>query len=290
MKTLSRIAQKLDYCFYQIEKALILIAVSSMTLLVFFDVIQRTFSRPVGRTTQLLLYFLPKTNDPKTHKIVGYFGEGLFIGVSILFFFLALHTLRKRKAKKKEIKVKPWSGLAYVCIFWLLSFGLIKALLAFFPSGIPGAQKFALGFMMWAAFLGASVATRKKQHILLGALKKKVDPKIAPFFALLAGLTSGFFCFYLAFLGRGQFFVEYDDWKSAPGVGVFESLPIPLWVVTLALPISFALVGARFAVYGIADFAKGKVSEQDEQAHVSPDCNLDGSPLCPKAQSEGARA
>jgi len=136
----------------------------------------------------------------------------------------------------------------------------------FLLTGIPGAQKFALGFMMWAAFLGASVAVNQKRHLILGALKSKVNDNMAPYFALISGLVASGFCFYLGYLAFLQFQYEYADWVLADGVGVFEALPIPLWVVTLAIPTSLFIMATRFFAQGLF-VCLGFEQDAQQEAH-----------------------
>ncbi|MBM4380932.1 MAG: hypothetical protein FJ086_16775, partial [Deltaproteobacteria bacterium] len=58
MEKLGGAAKRLDDAVFQGERVLLLLSVSMMTILVTLDVLQRTFSRPVGKTEELLLALL----------------------------------------------------------------------------------------------------------------------------------------------------------------------------------------------------------------------------------------
>ncbi|OGQ26554.1 MAG: hypothetical protein A2138_19470 [Deltaproteobacteria bacterium RBG_16_71_12] len=133
----------------------------------------------------------------------------------------------------------------------------VELLLWAFPSSVPGAQRFALGLMLWAGMLGASVAARERRHIVLDAVVKKLDPGTKRPVALVSGLVTGAFCALVALLAGMQLAGEIHEWASNEGVGLYESLPIPTWIATLAIPTAFAIMGARFVGYAVRDFRFG---------------------------------
>jgi C4-dicarboxylate transporter, DctQ subunit len=126
-----------------------------------------------------------------------------------------------------------------------------------FPSSVPGAQKFALGLMLWAGMLGASLATREKRHIVIDTITKKLGDDVKRPFALLTGLATGMFCAFIFVLGAMQLVGEIGDWATHEGVGIYESLPIPTWIATLAVPATFLIMSVRFIAYGVRDFRFG---------------------------------
>ncbi|MBN4077308.1 TRAP transporter small permease subunit [Sulfobacillus acidophilus] len=251
MQVILRLFSLVDGVIYYIERKLVLLCVSFMTLLVFADVVQRMFSRQQGFFDRLIIYIFSVQNQGMKDFIIKIFSPW-FLGI-FSFLFIAFAAYGRLDRNKKLLM----RSLLVALFVWGSCYSLIKGLLYTFPSGIPGAQKFALGFMMWAVFLGASIATRQRRHIILAALLKKVDKKMLPIYSLVGSFLTAVFCFYLAMLAKMQILFEYQDWQSAPGVGVFEALPVPLWIVTLALPISFCLIGIRFLANGINDFTFG---------------------------------
>lgn len=259
MQSMRGALAKLDEVVFRAERLLLLVSLAMMTLLVSLDVVQRTFSRPVGKTDSLLLALL--YDSPTAEQVAfvtGRLGPVLFWGLALVFFVLATQASRSIAAERAG-KPAPGLGLsaAFGAAFWALSFGFIQAVLWLFPSSVPGAQKFALGFMLWSGMLGASLATRSRRHIMLDLVTKKLDPGTARPFALLGGVVTFAFCAFLAYLGSKQVWAQVEEWRSGDGVGVYESLPIPIWISTLSVPVTFSVMALRFLGHGIHDFLWG---------------------------------
>ncbi|MDP2271682.1 MAG: TRAP transporter small permease [Archangium sp.] len=259
MEPLRRLAGQVDDVVYRVERMLLLLSLSMMTVLVTLDVIQRSFSRQVGKTEGLLLsIFYTNPSAEQTAFVVDVLGPVLFAALAALFFVLATHSSRSIRAEREK---RPLPGFGKsVGVGLALSLGaavFVKALLFVFPSSVPGAQKFALGFMLWSGMLGASLATRTRRHIVLDPIKKKLDAATLKPFSLLGGLLTFAFCAFLAALGLKQLMEQFGEWASGDGIGVYDALPIPLWVVTLAIPVTFSVMALRFLGQGIHDFKWG---------------------------------
>lgn len=254
--------KKLDELVNRIERGLILVCVAGMTLLVGADVIQRTFSRPVGKTGQLVAWLGEKLAGPLAPEsralLEGAVGNAVFGLLALALFVFAAHASRQVTADRTKAEPPRLLGSLVLGGGVLLAAALgVKLLLAAFPSSVPGAQKFALGLMLWAGMLGASVATRERRHIILDAVTKKLEGGDQRLFALLGGLATGAFCLFVTLLGGLQLAGEIREWATGEGVGLYESLPIPTWIATLAIPTSFLLMGVRFIAYGVRDFLHG---------------------------------
>lgn len=244
--------QKINQGVLAFEKSAIVISLFFMTCLVFLDVVQRTSGRIVSA-------FLAASNLGLKVSTLWPFILGGAVVWALLYF--AIYTYRKPKTD--SLLVNFLGSLVLGVALGIVVYLVVRL----FPTGVSGAQKFSLGFMMWAAFLGASVASNQKRHLILGALKSKVDDSIAPFFAFLAGLLSATFCGYLAYLAYLQLRFEIIDWQSASGVGLFEALPIPLWVVTVAIPLSMLIMAVRFFFFGLF-VALGLEKPQQQEPHL----------------------
>jgi C4-dicarboxylate transporter DctQ subunit len=254
--------QKIDELINIGERALILACVAGMTLLVGADVIQRTFSRPVGKTEQTVAWLGEKLAGPlhaETRALLeGSVGSAVFALLALGLFVVATHASRGVTAERSKAPPPRLVGSAIRGALVLAGCAVaVKLLLWRFPSSVPGAQKFALGLMLWSGMIGASIAARERRHIILDAVVKKLDVDMKRPFALLSGLATGLFCAVVALLGGLQLAGEIKDWASNQGVGLYESLPIPMWLATLAIPTAFFLMGARFIGYGIRDFLHG---------------------------------
>lgn len=255
-------AHKLDELVNRLERALILVAVAGMTLLVGADVVQRTFSRPVGKTEQLVTWIGEKLAGPLTPEsqalLEGPIGGAVFMLLALLAFVFATHAARGVSAERAGKPAPAFVGSAVRGALVLLGCAVVVMLLLWsFPSSVPGAQKFALGLMLWAGMLGASVAAKERRHIVIDAVVKKVDEQTKRPLALVSGLVTGAFCAAIGVLAGVQLVSEIRDWAENEGVGLYESLPIPMWLATLAIPTAFFIMGARFIGYGIRDFRFG---------------------------------
>lgn len=259
---MENVTKKIDDVVNRVERALILVCVIGMTALVGADVIQRTFSRQVGKTEQFVTWIADKVAGPLSPEarasFEGPIGGAVFAVFALIVLMLAAHAARGVTAERKGAPSPKFLGsvIAGALVFVGCAIG-VKALLWLFPSSVPGAQKFALGLMLWAGMLGASVAAKERRHIVIDAVTKKLDAGDKRLFALLGGIASGVFCAFVGYLSGRQLAGEVHDWATNEGVGLYESLPIPVWISTLAIPTAFLLMAARFIGYGIRDFKYG---------------------------------
>ena len=259
MESLRRIAGKVDDVVYQVERVLLLVSLTLMTVLVSLDVAQRTFSRPVSKTEQFILWaFYANPTDAQHAFVTDRLGPALFAFLSLLFLTLGTHSSRAIKADRDKAP-SPGFGRSVVigAALFLGLTGFVYGLLWVFPSSVPGAQKLALGLMLWSGMLGASLATRARRHIVLDPIKKKLDPQTLKGFSLVGGLVTFAFCAFMTVLGVMQLRNQIEEWSGGGGVGVFDAVPIPLWVSTLAIPVTFGVMGLRFLGQGIHDFVWG---------------------------------
>lgn len=259
MESLRRAVEKADDLVYRLERLLLFGCLTGMTVLVTLDVIQRSFSRPVGKFESLLLALLYE--DPTAEQqafVVGTLGPVVFALLVGAFLSLAAHSARSIKAERAQQPIPGFARSAAIGAGLLVGLAIfVKALLWVFPSSLPGAQKFALGLMLWSGLLGASLATKTRRHIILDPIKKKLDPATLKQFSLVGGIVTGLFCGLIALLGVMQLHEQVLEWRSGDGVGVYEALPIPLWVGTLSIPLSFSMMALRFAGQGVHDFLWG---------------------------------
>lgn len=262
------LAQRLDDGIAVVERLLLLGSLAMMTVLVGLDVTQRTFSRPTGRTEAIVVAVAEAVAgplSPEAHaRFEGPIGVAVFYVVALAFFVGAAAT-RRNLAAEREGKARPGFGGSVVVGFaaFAACAVAIKALLVVFPSSVPGAQKFALGFMLWAGMLGASLATRERRHIVLDPIVKKLEGDDKKRVAFVGGLVAASFCFFVGALGVLQISGEIRDWSSGEGIGVYPSLPIPMWLATLAIPTTFLTMAFRFAKNALHDFRHGPPASVD---------------------------
>lgn len=124
-----------------------------------------------------------------------------------------------------------------------------------FDAGIPWAEELARYLMVWAGFLGGSLATRERRHISIDIL-----PRLFPEESVIRGvvirltyLFAAAFCFFL-------FYVGYSFVSRSMAIGRYsQSMHIPMWVVQGIIPISAIFMGLRFLALTF-----GKLEEKKE--------------------------
>jgi TRAP-type C4-dicarboxylate transport system permease small subunit len=265
------VLDRLDDLIARGERALLLLSVAMMTLLVGADVTQRTFSRPVGRTETVLLWLAEAVAGPLSPeaqaRVTGPVGGAFFVVVALAFFVAGARTAQRAGAAgapEQGGAAPPWGpALRNGVVVFVVVAVAVKALLAAFPSSVPGAQKFALGFMLWSGMLGASLATKTRRHIVLDPVVKKLEGDDRKKVAFLGGVVAGTFCGAIALLGAMQLGGEFKEWSEGEGVGVYPALPIPLWIATLAIPSTFAVMAFRFVKNAVHDLRHGPPSTAD---------------------------
>lgn len=258
METLRKKIDRLDDLVLMVERVLLVVSLSAMTLLVSLDVVQRTFSRQVSKTATLILGLLSNPSAETQQLVIETIAPWVFNVGSLLLLVLAAHSSRSIAAERAKAPAPGVGRSALVGAgVWLGLAAFIKGLLWVFPSSVPGAQKFSLGLMLWSGMLGASIATRQRRHIALDTIRKKLDEKMGRTFSLIGGIVTFLFCALLTVLAVQQLHGEFVLWKDGDGVGVFDALPIPKWLMTLSLPLAFGTMALRFLGSGVRDYLWG---------------------------------
>ncbi len=146
-------------------------------------------------------------------------------------------------------RVEKVMMVVFVTIMVLVVFASVVHrlfLTTIFPTGVPGAQKLALGLLVWVAFLGASLATKEKQHIRVDVVTKKLAPEARHRFMWVGGFIPVALSFLMAFLGAKLTLTEIIEWHESEGaLHSFEALPIPSWWIPMAFATQFLLIGLR---------------------------------------------
>jgi TRAP-type C4-dicarboxylate transport system permease small subunit len=208
--------RKLDDLIYEGEKALVAAALAVMSIVVFLDVVYRTVH---GSSARLLLGF----------------SSALLIACLVAGF-------TRRWTGEVSVAKKLGSGLAafalIVCLCYLISLT---------PNGFGWSQKLALCLMLWVGLLGASMATHDGRHIAVDAVRQIVPVELKRSFELLAGTVTVVVAAILTELAIRYVRSNWIEWlESDFEAGVFESVPIPYWAATLAIPIGFGIMAFRF--------------------------------------------
>lgn len=142
-------------------------------------------------------------------------------------------------------------------ILTMLSLAALDIVLRFFNIGaIVWLPKFLRLGVLWLALLGALIATKTNEHIRVDLINRMVkNPKYLDIIALFfAGIIS-----FILVLPTYNFVVmayEYEDKFFAN---------VPLWIMQVLMPLTFALMGVRFFKLAFKTIVKKSNSSQTQE-------------------------
>ena len=150
--------------------------------------------------------------------------------------------MTSRTPQLDSVPKRLGAGLLAFVVMMLAGWAIMRV-----PNGFGWSQRLALALMLWVGLLGGSMATRQGRHIAVDAVRRVVPPNLVRRFELAAGLATVAVTGALTLLAVGYVRANWVEWVSSEmTAGVFESIPIPYWSATLAIPIGFGLMTARF--------------------------------------------
>ena len=134
----------------------------------------------------------------------------------------------------------------------------------FFDTGIPWGDSLVRYLVLWVGFIGAALATREGSHINIDVLSRWLPGVSKAINFVLVHLFSCLICAVLAY--AALIFVRNE---RLMGATVF--FDVPVWLLQLVLPATFALMTLRYAFLTAAAIAvlTGKASPA-ESGHGDP--------------------
>ena len=152
----------------------------------------------------------------------------------------------------------------------------MQVVLRFFNRGFPRAEELARYLMIWAGFLGASLATKQKRHLKVDVLPRLLTRTGQVIVFRLAALISAGFCFFLVNIG-------YTFVANAFKFGrVSTALGLPIWIVQLGIPLTSLVMACRFLGQALGDIPEDlsipNIVEMEKDVRVlsfwrSPSCS-----------------
>jgi TRAP-type C4-dicarboxylate transport system permease small subunit len=113
-----------------------------------------------------------------------------------------------------------------------------------FETGLAWADPLLRLLVLWLCLAGALAATRENKHIRIDVVSRLLPPRAAGLLDRLTGLFTAAVCTLIAWQGARLVWFEYQD-------GTALAAGIPAWVAELVIPVGFALIALRFALYGL---------------------------------------
>jgi len=113
-----------------------------------------------------------------------------------------------------------------------------------FSSGLVWGDALLRVMVLWVAMLGAVAATRDDRQITVDVLGRILPPRAKAAVRVLTDVFTAAVSAFLVWCGWRLILVDRLDGSIA-----FASVPV--WVCELVLPLAFAIIGWRYAVFAV---------------------------------------
>lgn len=253
--TVKDLFKKIDRMVFRGERVLVVTALAVMSVVVFLDVVHRTFAsddnKGVAAFVKLLSYFGQsiERGDPTYTSLESWFPYALWAG------FVGLGVLALRSGKLRE----TWSIPKSVVVSAVgigVTYGLIRLFVHLTPNGLYWSQRLALVLTLWVGFVAASMCTYENKHLKVEAAQRAIPEKMKPYVVFVSALFTAVVCFCLMWLSTRYVLQRYDEFVLSEGRGgLVDGVGLPLYQAFAVLPLSFASMTVRFTARGI--FALG---------------------------------
>lgn len=135
-------------------------------------------------------------------------------------------------------KFETWLLIGILSVMMVVAFTQV-ILRNFFSTALSWGDGLTRALVLWAGFLGASLAVKEGRYINIDAISRVLDEKTKRLARVLIYLFSAFVCFLM---GRASVtFVQME--KEA---GSMNSMGIANWILQLVIPWVFYLLVFRF--------------------------------------------
>ena len=110
----------------------------------------------------------------------------------------------------------------------------------FFDAGLLWADPVLRVLVLWLGLIGATVATRNNKHIRIDLLSRLFARNTHRLIQGFVGQVSAWTCLVIAWHGMTWVRMDYvDGFEGVAG--------IPAWMLEIIVPLSFGLIGLRYA-------------------------------------------
>ncbi len=140
--------------------------------------------------------------------------------------------------------------LLILCLFVMIALVFYQVIMRnFFNTGLVWGEIAARNLVIWIAFLGASLATRSRQHISVDFLTKLLPHKPKE---LVRFLFDGLACVVTFFLASAAYkFVLEEKTMGRELIG-----NVPTWIIESIIPFGFALISFQYAIGMVLDIRR----------------------------------
>lgn len=128
-----------------------------------------------------------------------------------------------------------------------------------FDTGILWGDPLVREMVLWAGFVGASLAAGQERHISIDALSKFLSPRIKQLASVLTNAFGAVVCWYLGHAAWGFMLEEKMN-------GGENSLMIPSWIGISIIPIGYWLLALHFLLNVVGHFSAVVARQRQEAA------------------------
>lgn len=245
---------------YRAERTLVIISLVVMAIVVFLDVVHRSFSGDDSKiamiASKVAKWFGSEIGpESSTYQSIA---DASPIILFVVFTWLAYFGIR---SAKRETMVKPPIALVGAVIGVIVTYGLIQLMLTLMPNGLIWSQPLAMMLTLWVGFVGASMCTYENRHLRVEALQRAIPEKLRPAIGCLSFALTATICFILCWLSIRDVRFNYNEFVATDGKGgLFLGMPVPKYLGFSALPVAFGFMAVRFSAKAVGA-AKGEIEE-----------------------------
>ena len=149
-----------------------------------------------------------------------------YIVCTLTFLYICVEALCEELDDFLDILEKSIISIAMLAMVALSFLDYARREIPFVSMEIHGGANMAVVLMVWVGFLGASLATRQKEHLAVDATDRILSPKAAQLTKRFTALVAGIFCW--KFAGHAQGMIE-DSLRANAGQDA-----LPLWDIFVA--------------------------------------------------------
>lgn len=130
-----------------------------------------------------------------------------------------------------------------------------------FTTGLVWGDMLLRNLVLWIGFIGATLATREGKHINIDIISRSLSPSVRGWVEFGIHLFSLLICSLLTY-------ASLKFIRNEAQMGTATLLGIPIWILEVILPVTFALMSFRFALRSmksIASLKTGKTRDRGEK-------------------------
>lgn len=243
--------KRIDHAVYRTERAVVVGSLLIMSVVVFLDVVHRSFSGDESKLAMVLAKLAGWVGVELPADSPGYAQLAAASPYVLFVVFSALAYFGVRSTKRATPIAAPIAAAAAVAGV-LVAYGLVRLLLVLLPNGLIWSQGLALVLTLWVGFVGASMCTYENRHLRVEAAQKLVPEKLRPLVGFASGLLTALVCAALLWVSLRYVGFHRQEYIGTDGQGgLFPGMTLPKWVGFLALPVAFTFMTIRFFVKGL---------------------------------------